>query len=158
MTSQVASMSLSMLSVVSKVHVVAHSFDLGVFVFRLALPIFDLFSFFYLCATILEPGSGQDVVFPGTSHRVSYLTAAWMVKLAVDRVRNGRRSRFRRGVFRTADLQDGSRLYDDHAETTSFPLSGRYWFDIVSRPRHCGIRRLSAGSRSKSGMPASDTL
>ena len=82
-TAQVVSMSLSLLSVVSKAHVVAHSFDLGVFVFRMALPAFDLFSFFYLCATILEPGSGQDVVFPGTSHRVSYLTAVWMVKLAV---------------------------------------------------------------------------
>ena len=82
-TAQVVSMSLSLLSIVSKAHVVAHSFDLRVFVFRLALPIFDLFSFFYLCATILEPGSGQDVVFPGTSHRVSYLTAVWMVKSAV---------------------------------------------------------------------------
>ena len=85
-TAQVVSMSLSLLSVVSKAHVVAHSFDMGVFIFRMALPAFDLFSFFYLCATILEPGSSRDVQLPGTTLTVSYLTAAWLLMFVVSSV------------------------------------------------------------------------
>ena len=79
---QVFSMSLSLFSIVSKAYVISYSYSVKVFVFKFLLAAHDVFSLFYVFATLLGKEEPHEKLFAGKVW-LSYLSYAWLIKVFV---------------------------------------------------------------------------
>jgi len=80
---QVFSLSLSMLSIISKGYVLSRSFSIPQMVWKFMLGAHDLFSLFYIFSTVISSRAPKQVHLVGSLY-VDYFTAAWGVKVGVD--------------------------------------------------------------------------
>ena len=79
---QVFSMSLSLISIVSKGYVISNSFTVKVVCLKFLLAAHDVFSLFYVFSTILAKDEPREVHL-GNDIWMSYLSFAWLIKACV---------------------------------------------------------------------------
>jgi hypothetical protein len=80
---QVMSMSLSLISIVSKGYVVSHSFTIPTMIFKFLLASYDVFSLFYIFATLIAREEACDVFAFGSSQCMSLISYIWVWKVIV---------------------------------------------------------------------------
>ena len=80
---QVFSLSLSLVSIISKGYVLSRAFAVGTMAFKFVLGAHDVFSLFYIVSTVISRSARPDVHLFGDVY-IDYLSAAWLIKIGVN--------------------------------------------------------------------------